>query len=71
MSQHHHHDNKGHHHQEEQASEKSGWKPVHHDWRFYAAGVLILLALVAYLLSADLRLRPAAPVAPTTNATGN
>ncbi len=62
MSQHHHHDNKHHHHQD--TPKQTGWKPVHHDWRFYAAGALILIALVAYLLSADLRLRPTPPPAP-------
>jgi hypothetical protein len=63
MSQHHHHDNKGHHHHEE-ASKSNGWKPGRHNWTFYAAAVLILVAMVIYLLSADLRLRPAAPAQP-------
>ena len=63
MSQHHHHDHKGHHHSDE-ASPSNGWKPGRHNWTYYAGAVLILVAMVIYLLSADLRLRPAAPVQP-------
>jgi len=57
MSQHHHHDNKGHHHHEE-STKSNGWKPGRHNWTWYAAAVLVLIAMVLYLLSADLRLRP-------------
>ncbi len=71
MSQHHHHDNKGHHQTEPTPS--NGWKPGRHNWTWYAGAVLILVAMVLYLLSADLRLRPgAAPSqAPATVPAGN
>jgi len=57
MSQHHHHDHKGHHHQDE-PTPSNGWKPGRHNWTYYAGAVLIIIAMVLYLLSADLRLRP-------------
>jgi hypothetical protein len=50
---HHHHPHEGHSHGNPPKS-----KPIHHDWRFYAAAGLIILAMVAYLLSGDLLLRP-------------
>ncbi len=31
---------------------------MRHDWRFYAAGALIFIALVLYLLSGDLAWQP-------------
>ena len=58
MSQHHHHDNKGHHHHDEEGSKSNGWKPGRHNWFYYAVAVLILISMVLYLLSEDLRLRP-------------
>lgn len=62
MSQHHHHHNKEHPHHEAPPYK------IHHDWRFYAAGFLIMLALVAYLLSEDLAFRPSVP--PPANVSG-
>jgi len=55
MSRHHHHDNT--------PSHQVPYK-VHHDWRFYAAGFLILFALVVYLLTGDLAWRPVPPPPP-------
>jgi hypothetical protein len=52
MSKHHHHPHEGH------GSGKPGRKPIHHDWRYYAAAMLIMLALVLYLLSGDLSMQP-------------
>lgn len=52
MSKHHHHPHEGHH------AGKPAQKPLHHDWRFYAAGAIIMIALVLYLLSGDLSWRP-------------
>ena len=64
MSKHHHHPHEGHHSGAPKAA-----KPMHHDWRFYAAGLLILVALMAYLLSLDLSTSPKAPLpAPILNA---
>jgi hypothetical protein len=69
MSQHHHHDNK-HHHAHDQSPRTS--KPIHHDWRFYAAAALILIAMVLYLLSGDLSWRPAPPASqPAQSTSGN
>ena len=69
MSEHHHHDHKGHHHDE--APKSNGWKPGRHNWTYYAGAVPILICMVLYLLSADLRLRSAAPPAqPASNADG-
>ena len=65
MSEHHHHDHKGHHQNE--GPQKSSYKPVHHDWRFYAAGLLIFVALLAYLLSGDLSWRPAVQTVPAVS----
>ena len=33
-------------------------KMIHHDWRFWTAIVLMLLAMVGYVLSLDESLRP-------------
>jgi len=62
MSHHHHHPHEGH-----SDGNHSKRKPIHHDWRFYAAGGLIFVALVIYLLSEDLSLRPGVPAAPAAN----
>jgi hypothetical protein len=51
MSKHHHHPNEGH---------GSGNPPggvrghLHHNWFFYASGIFILLALLAFILSGNL-----------------
>jgi hypothetical protein len=59
MSKHHHHPHEGHH-----SGTPAARKPLHHDWRFYAAGLLILVALLIYLATEDLRFTPASPVQP-------
>ena len=41
---------------------------MHHDWRFYAAGFFILIALLAFIFSGNLAWRPAPapiPASPT------
>jgi hypothetical protein len=60
MSKHHHHPHEGHH------SGLPSRKPLHHDWRFYAAGALIMIALLIYLLTEDLAFTPRA--LPTSSA---
>ncbi|TWU18949.1 hypothetical protein [Allorhodopirellula heiligendammensis] len=50
--------NHGHDHsQAADHSAKSG-KKIHHDWRFWTAIVLMLLAMGAYVLSLDEAVRP-------------
>jgi hypothetical protein len=56
MSHHHHHPHEG--HSDGSHNQRSAKKPLHHDWRFYAAGLCILVALVIYLLSGDLAFQP-------------
>ena len=51
----HHHDHKDHGTAHDRASNK---KMIHHDWRFWIALVLMLLAIVAYVLSLDESVRP-------------
>jgi hypothetical protein len=42
------------------------WKRAHHDWRFWIAMVLMVAAISTYVLTQDLRLRPAGTrIAPT------
>jgi len=62
MSKHHHHPHEGHHSGEPGASRK----PMHHDWRFYVAGFFLFLALLAFILSGNLRWRPAPPPLPAS-----
>lgn len=50
------HHGQGHQNDEHVNSKKS--KKIHHDWRFWTAIVLMLLAMVAYVLSLDESLRP-------------
>ena len=50
---HHGHD----HHHSEHGSTKNK-KRIHHDWRFWTAVVLMLLAMAAYVFSFDESLRP-------------
>jgi len=69
MSQHHHHDNKKHHHHDE-SSKSNGWKPGRHNWVYYAVAVLVLISMVLYLLSADLRLRPGVESVPAPSTSG-
>ena len=59
MAHHHHHPHEGH-----SSGNPPTRKPLHHDWRFYAAGLLILVALLIYLATGDLAFRPRAAVAP-------
>jgi hypothetical protein len=60
MSKHHHHPHEGHHSGAANASRK----PLHHDWRFYAAGLLILIALLAFIFSGNLAWGPQPPPLP-------
>jgi hypothetical protein len=60
MSKHHHHPHEGHHSGTPGASRK----PMHHDWRFYVAGLFLFLALLAFIFSGNLRWRPAPPPVP-------
>jgi hypothetical protein len=60
MSKHHHHSNEGHSSGEPAASRK----PLHHDWRFYVAGFFLLIALLAFIFSENLRLSPPPPPMP-------
>jgi hypothetical protein len=53
MGKHHHRPQEGH-----SDGNPPGRKPLHHDWRFYAAGLCIFIALVIYLLSGDLAFQP-------------
>jgi hypothetical protein len=53
MSRHHHHPHEGH-----LGGNPPGQKKLRHDWRFYAAGLCILIALLVYLLSGDLAFTP-------------
>jgi hypothetical protein len=62
MGKHHHHPHEG--HSDGSHTSRPVNKPVHHDWRFYAAGLCILIALVVYLLSGDLAFSPRTPVSP-------
>ena len=59
MGKHHHHPHEGH-----RSGEPGGGKPLHHDWRFYAAGLMIFLALLAFIFSGNLAWRPAAAPPP-------
>jgi hypothetical protein len=59
MGKHHHHPHEGHGDGSREQHSKS--KPIHHDWRFYAAGLCIFIALVIYLMSGDLVFQPHAP----------
>ncbi|MEO6940450.1 MAG: hypothetical protein ABI444_09970 [Candidatus Kapaibacterium sp.] len=34
------------------------WRRIHHDWRFWVGLVLILAAMVIYIMSQDLSMRP-------------
>jgi hypothetical protein len=34
------------------------WKRAHHDWRFWAALLLMIAAMIVYVMSEDLSLRP-------------
>jgi hypothetical protein len=54
MGKHHHNPHEGH-----RSGVPSGGKPLHHDWRFYAAGFFILIALLAFIFSGNLAWRPA------------
>jgi len=38
------------------------WKRAHHDWKFWFAIVLMLIAMAVYLRTNDLSVRPHAPV---------
>jgi hypothetical protein len=55
MSKHHHHPHEGH-----SAGNPPGTRHGHlrHNWFFYLAGVMILLALLAFIFSGNLALRP-------------
>ena len=66
MSKHHHDPHEGHHSGEPNASRR----PLHHDWRFYVAGLFLFIALLAFIFSENLAWRPApTPVpAPTPTA---
>jgi hypothetical protein len=59
MGKHHHNPHEGH-----RSGVPSGGKPLHHDWRFYAAGIFILIALLAFIFSGNLAWRPAPSPAP-------
>jgi hypothetical protein len=50
--------------------QQSSRKPVHHDWRFYAAGLAILIALLLYLASGDLVFQPRVPAPPPQTLNG-
>jgi hypothetical protein len=65
MSRHHHHDNKS--PREEHPSGRAPYK-MHHDWRFYAAGFFLLLALLAFIFSGNLAWRPVAAPPPPSGA---
>jgi hypothetical protein len=64
MGKHHHHPNEGH------DPGRPGSKPLHHYWRFYAAGLAILIALLIYLLSGDLAFQPRLTPVPQTPIVG-
>jgi hypothetical protein len=61
MGKHHHHPHEGH-----GSGTPPSRKPMHHDWRFYAAGLAILIALLIYLLSGDLAFQPRLTPVPQT-----
>jgi hypothetical protein len=54
----HDHGHHGHHNDQHSHSKANApWRP-HHDWRFWAAVVLMLAGMAAYVLSMDESLRP-------------
>jgi hypothetical protein len=66
VGKHHHHPHEGH----RSGTSPGGNKPMHHDWRFYAAGFFILLALLAFIFSGNLAWRPAGAPSPAPPLTG-
>jgi len=47
------------------------WKRAHHDWRFWAALFLMIAAMIVYVMSEDLSLRPRSqPQVPPSGARG-
>ncbi|TWU45883.1 hypothetical protein Q31b_10590 [Novipirellula aureliae] len=48
----------GHDHQNAEHVRSVKSKKIHHDWRFWTAIVLMLLAMVGYVLSLDESVRP-------------
>ena len=68
MGKHHHHPHEG--HGDGSRVQHSAKKPVHHDWRFYAAGLMILVALLLYLLSGDLAFQPRVAAPPASRLSG-
>lgn len=47
-----------HHQKEDNRPTQPYWKRAHHDWKFWAAFLLILLAMGIYVMSDDLSMRP-------------
>ncbi|MCX6170244.1 MAG: hypothetical protein NTX65_12935 [Ignavibacteriales bacterium] len=41
-----------------QKNEKPYWKRAHHDWKFWVAILLMLVAMFIYVKSNDLSMRP-------------
>ena len=53
------HNEHGHEHKHHEHGETTGKKrPIHHDWRFWVAVVLMLAAMGAYVASMDEALQP-------------
>ena len=44
------------------------WKRAHHDWRFWAALFLMIAAMIVYVMSEDLSLRPRSRPSQSTSA---
>ena len=55
MSHDHDHNQHGHHNHQTHPNAK---KPIHHDWKFWVAIVLMLAAMGAYIMSDDESLQP-------------
>ena len=73
MSSHHHH------HPAPHGSQGGGnppahgpyWKRAHTDWRFWVGVALMFAAMIAYIMTFDLRLRPRPPqLTPISEASG-
>jgi hypothetical protein len=65
MSKHHHHPHEGH---GEGNPPGSGDKPLKHNWFFYVAGFFLMLALLGFILSNNLKIQPG-PLSPPAPAT--
>jgi len=68
MSKHHHHPHEGH---SSGDGPGSGRKPLHHTVFFWVAGFFILIALLAFIFSGNLALRPAVPPIPSAPLNGD